>query len=74
VGHPDHRRGQPLAGPETGLTSPKPVPATRKGNPQGQWNPAHPARQPGHQAQPATANGCQAPTSGPSTKITKDRG
>ena len=48
LGHPDHRRNHPTASPRTRLTSRNP-PCDQKGHPRGPWNPAHPARQPGHQ-------------------------
>ena len=48
----------PAPGPRTRLTS-RNHPCDQKGNRQGPWNPAHPARQPGHQARPAAENSGQ---------------
>ncbi len=43
----DHHRDHPPAGPRTRLTS-RNHPYDQEGHPAGPWNPAHPARQPGH--------------------------
>jgi hypothetical protein len=50
------------------------VPATRKEHPQGPWNPADPARQPGSRASPAPENQPQPNTSGQQITNAKDRG
>jgi DDE family transposase len=55
LGYPDHRCDQPSPRPRARLTSRNPS-LRLKGNHQGLWNPAHPARQPGHQSRPCTEN------------------
>ena len=47
LGHPDHHRHHPPAGPGTRLTSQN-RPDCEGRRSAGPWNPAHPARQPGH--------------------------
>ena len=51
LGAPAHRSDHPPAGLRPQLTSPD-RPYDQEGQPQGPWNPAHPARQPGSQARP----------------------
>ncbi len=51
LGHPHHRSDQPPAGPGTRLTS-REHPCHQERRPAGPWNPAHPARQPGHSQRP----------------------
>ena len=51
LGHPDHHRHHPPAGPGTRLTSQN-RPDCEGRRPAGPWNPAHPARQPGHCPRP----------------------
>ena len=66
---PDRRRHRPPAGPRARLTS-RNIPATRKENTAGPWNPAHPARQPGRQPRPApkTANQPQPQATNPRSR------
>jgi Transposase DDE domain group 1 len=71
LGRPDHRRRHPPASPAIRLTS-RNDPATRKEKPQGPWNPAHPARQPGSQPQPSPENQPQPNTSGRHQPVAKD--
>jgi len=47
--HPDHHRAKPAPRPRTRLTRPNPPRRPRR-EPAGTVEPAHPARQPGHQA------------------------
>jgi hypothetical protein len=72
LGPADRHRDHPPAGPHARLTSPD-CPCDQKGNHQGKWNPARPARQPGHKAdrRPETA---VIPGPGRPAKITKDSG
>ena len=55
LGRADHRRGHPPAGPPARLTS-RNSHYDQKGEHQGSWNPAHPARQPGSQARQDAEN------------------
>jgi hypothetical protein len=68
-----HRRSRPPAGPPVRLTS-RNSHDDQKGEHQGPWNPAHPARQPGSQAPPGPENQNQANASGRHITSAKDRG
>ena len=73
LGWRGHRRHHPPAGPPGRLTS-QTAAVTRKGQHQGPWNPAHPARQPGSQARPGPEKQPQPGTLGQDTCVTKHRG
>ena len=72
-GPPDHRRDHPPRTPSHPADQPEL--SLRPGRtPQGPWNPAHPARQPGRQADQRPENSRQPQTSDHPAKITKDPG
>jgi hypothetical protein len=75
---PGHGHGRspprsPASRPSHRLTSRKPSLRPGRTIP-GQWNPAHPARQSGHQARPSTEKQSAAAASSHRSKITKDAG
>ena len=67
LGHPDHHRDHPPASPRARLTSAKP-PLRPGRTTEGQWNPAHPARQPGSQPRPDAENSKRPPSQLDSSK------
>ena len=60
MGHPDHHRDHPPAEPGTWLTS-RNRPGHQESRPAGPWNPASPARQPGHSPRPGAENNNRLP-------------
>jgi hypothetical protein len=73
LGCRDRRRRYPPAGPPVRLTS-RNSHHDQEGEPQGPWNPAHPARQPGSRARPEAGKQPRASASGRRLRGAKDRG